>query len=120
MTTAISMYRSSCGHRENVFRLTAFEAAIGGVQNLLVTPAFFARDGKLHFVLNCGGEGFYLSCVRGLVAYALGFNGLSAALQFQLNRLFHAEGIVGAQDASLAHQFERSAVLGAERDTDGR
>jgi hypothetical protein len=45
------------------FGFTSLEASVGGVENLLVLPAFFPGDREFSFTFDCSGEGVYLAAV---------------------------------------------------------
>ena len=100
------------GHR---FGSTALDAAVRGVQNLLVLPAFFAGHGKLRLAFDRRRERICLQRIGEAIRDRLRFDRRSPTPQFEDHRLLDIQAIVGAQRAGVADEFDRAAIVGDKR-----
>src|SRR5271157_81700 len=103
--------RIVCEHR-HFFTFSRRQAAVGGVQNDLVLPALLARRWKHFPAFDCGSETVCLPRVGKLVGNGFFSDPLSVAPQFQLNRPFNIQRILGPEDTGFADNLQRRAIVG--------
>ena len=90
------------------------QAAVGRVQNDLVLPSFLARHWKHFPAFDSGGEAVYLPRVGKLVGKGFFGDKLSVAPQFQPDRPFNIQRIIGPEDAGITDNLQRRAIVRRE------